>query len=82
MVKFNLEIPTNAIFFNILPMIIPVKDMNHVHTWIRSLFLQEIPNVLSVERLPHFLQKWKIFTQNPNIFLIVENCRILFLSLQ
>ena len=56
MVKFNLEIPTNATFFNIYQIIIPVKDMNNINSWIKGLFFQEIPNVLLVGRLRHFLQ--------------------------
>ena len=77
---FYLEIPTNATFLNIFPMIILLKDMNYVHSWIECLFSQEIPNMRLAGRLRHFLQNWKILTQYPNILSIMEGYKILFLS--
>lgn len=59
---------TTAIFFNIVPMIILIKDMNYIHLWIKILFSQEIPNVPLAGRLHHFLQNWNILAQDPNIF--------------
>lgn len=59
---------TTAIFFNIVPMIIPIKDMNYIHLWIKILFSQEIPNAPLAGRLHHFLQNWNILAQDPNIF--------------
>ena len=55
MANFKLEIPMNVRFFNILPTIVSVRDMNYIHLWVKHFFSQEIPNVpLSSKEITSF----------------------------
>lgn len=55
MANFQLEIPMNVRFFNILPTIVSVKDMNYIHLWVKHFFSLEIPNVtLSSKEITSF----------------------------
>ena len=43
MANFQLEIPMNVRFFNILPTIVSVKDMNYIHLWVKHFFFTRNP---------------------------------------
>lgn len=64
---------TTAIFFNIVPMIIPIKDMNYIHLWIKILFSQEIPNAPLAGRLHHFSTRSKYILNNERLQILILN---------
>ena len=73
-IPVNIAVKTNqnATFFHTLPEILPVENLRHVHSWIKSLFFENIPSVLLARKIKHFIHNSrskyeKILTQDQNM---------------
>ena len=64
---------------SLFPQIIPDYDLKYVHPWIKSLFCgRNIPRVPLAGRLKHFLNAWKILTNDKQVLSLVQGYEIEF----
>ena len=76
MVNITQETLFNKVGF---PRLVTVKDLKHIHPYIKSLFrARKIPNMQLARRLKNFIESWKILTNDTKTLSSMEGYTISF----